>query len=156
MAYDVLFLGATDPVLPSEVTEVVSAVRTLASELSRTVAPDGGIRTQALVETLTPSLLVLGVTPGFSGSFATAQVELSSVDRRVAVSVRTGRAATNNDALLAVLAAASSPDVQWAIIVLPERYKGNQTYAAVLRQLGELRAARGIHLDLRGVVLVSF
>lgn len=63
---------------------------------------------------------------------------------------------TNNGALLAVLAAASSSDIDWLILLVPDRYKGSATYDSVLSQLRDLEVASGIRLDLQGVLAVGY
>jgi len=73
-----------------------------------------------------------------------------------ALSIQAGRAATNNGGLLATLAAASCEDVDWLVLLVPERYKNSATGAAVEKHLRDLAVAHGVRLDLQAVVLVQY
>jgi hypothetical protein len=110
----------------------------------------------AICDVLQPVTDRLGFTTGAPSTFVPAAIHAVSLDRRVALGVHGGRALTNNGAFVSVLAAAAHPDVDWLVIVLPQRYKGSATLTGVLTQLGELRQASGIRLDLVGVTLIGF
>lgn len=59
-------------------------------------------------------------------------------------------------ALLAVLAAASTEGVDWLLLLVPTVYKGGPQHSHVRKQLRELVAARGVHLDLQGIGLLAY
>lgn len=94
----------------------------------------------------------------FAGDAAFSSHLLDAVSGadRSAVSVQAGRAHTNNEALLGVLAAASHPLVDWLILVVPERYKNSGAYVGVTAQLDALASSPGIGLDLCGIAVVAF
>ena len=90
------------------------------------------------------------------GSFEVGSLSSVLSGRKVGISVHGGRAFTNNEALVAVLAAADHADIDWLIEVMPDRYKGGPTFDKVRGQLEQLQSARGIDLHLIGVTIIGF
>ncbi|MDQ0375970.1 hypothetical protein J2X26_004313 [Cellulomonas humilata] len=112
---------------------------------------------QLLKGAIGPILSEFGLKPGSGrGSFAAWEIDYVSSARAVTVSVQTGRAAANNTALLALLAAAALPEVDWAVIVLPHKYKGANAFDAVANQFLALTRVRGVSLSLQGAFIVGF
>lgn len=142
---------------PSEtVQEVIDSVTLETGALSKTVTPAGGVNVSKLRDVLSATAARHGLHLGSGDTFAVNELAWESRDRALAVAVQAGRAATNNGGLVSLLAAAARPQVDWLILVLPERYKGATTYGVVLRQLRALSRADGIDLDLVGVTLIGF
>ena len=135
---------------------VAGAISLVTPRLAALVTPEGRITSEPLRETLKPVLSPFGMSPGGQASFAAKEIHFTGADLRTGVSLQAGRAFVNNGVLISVLASASSPDIDWVVVVVPEAYKGSRVYPKVLDQLHELQGARGIHLDLQGVVLVSY
>lgn len=143
--------------VPGDVREVVNAVVDAVPTLADTITAQGGISRPLLKEAIGPTLTEYGLKSGsVSGSFGGWEIDYVSRSRALAVSVQTGRAAANNTALLALLAAAALPEVEWAILVLPHKYKGGNTFDAVANQLLALTTVRGISLSVQGAFIVGF
>ncbi|MFC8734338.1 hypothetical protein ACFT5B_17940 [Luteimicrobium sp. NPDC057192] len=138
------------------VRDVVHTISLQVNALSATVDASGGIGTKDLFDVLQPTMDRLGFRSTAASTFAPSALRVVATERRVALAVHGGRAHTNNAALESVLAAAAHRDVDWLVIVLPERYKSNATFTKVSAQLNALRTASGIRLDLVGVTLVGF
>lgn len=137
------------------VQEVADAVSMMSGDLLQTVV-DGSVRVDPLREVLRPVLVKYGFTPDMDSQFAVKSLSWVARTSRIAVSVHGGRAHTNNEVLLALLAASAQRGVDWLIAVLPERYKNGPTFDNVQGQVEELSDAPGIDLDLIGVTLVAF
>ncbi|RYV50994.1 hypothetical protein [Pengzhenrongella frigida] len=143
--------------VPGVVRDVVNAVVAGVPALADKVTPAGGVNRLLLREAIEPILRANGLGSGIpSGSFAEWEIDYVSLDRALAVSIQTGRAAANNSALLALLAASALPEVEWVLVVLPHRYKGANTFDAVANQFQSLTAAHGIDLSLQGAFIVGF
>jgi hypothetical protein len=124
--------------------------------LAKTVTPAGGVKVSKLRDVLRAVAAMHGLVHPFGDTFAAGELAWESREKALAVAIQAGRAATNNGGLVSVLAAAARPDVDWLILVLPERYKRGSTYGIVLKQIGALSGADGIDLDLAGVTLIGF
>jgi hypothetical protein len=149
-------LSVTAHTLPDMVRTVVERIAEASPRLAALVTPQGSIKINPLRKALEPVLSPFDVTPGGGTGFAPTQIHFTGTGRRIGVSLQTGRAIANNGTLVSVLAAASSPDIDWIVAVVPELYKGTKVYPNVLEQLRELQRAHGVHLDLQGVVLISY
>jgi hypothetical protein len=149
-------LSAAATAVPDTVRAVVDAIAQVSPRLAAQVTSQGSITSEPLREILKPVLSRFGITPGHHAGFASKELHFSATDLRTGVSLQAGRAFVNNAALVSVLASASSPDIDWVIVVVPEIYKSSKVYLKVLDQLHELQGAHGIHLDLQGAVLVSY
>ena len=149
-------LSVTAHMLPDMVRAVVERIAEASPRLAALVTPQGSIKIDPLLMALEPVLSPFGVTPGGGTGFAPTQIHFTGTGGRIGVSLQTGRAIANNGTLVSVLAAASSPDIDWIIAVVPEIYKSSKVYRNVLDQLQELQGAHGIYLDLQGVILVSY
>jgi hypothetical protein len=90
-----------------------------------------------------------------SASLGRGQLDFYVPDERIAVTVQAGRAWTNNEALLAVLAAAGQPAVDWLVLPVPMIYKGSAQYPQIVQQLQALATADGVGLDLKGLVVLG-
>lgn len=124
------------------------------SDLSAVIPPDGGLRKGDLLAALAPE--TLGEPMSAPGNHAFAGVLDLVSPSGMAISVQTGRAKTNNEAILAVLAGASHPGVRWVALILPERYKGSSTAPAVERDVQALIGSSGVSLDLTGILVLVY
>lgn len=124
--------------------------------MAATESPDGGLRRLDLLSTLAPVTRTHSLAVPDSDTFAVTEIDLMSSQAGAAISVQTGRAKTNNGALLSVLAAASMVEVRWLIIVVPERYKGSTTAGPIRKDLLRLARSKGVSLSVDGVQLMSF
>ncbi len=88
--------------------------------------------------------------------FAPGELDFFLEAARAAVSVQAGWALNNNGALMGMLAAASAPDVEWVVLVVPSLYKTSPAYPKLVAQAKGLFRAEGIRLDLRGAALVPY
>jgi hypothetical protein len=153
---ELIHLTAAVPAVPDNAREVVDAVALASPRLGTVVTPKGNIKRELLREVLTPTLSPFGVRPQRRATFTAKELDYSGPDRRIGVAVQAGRAFTNNGALVSLLTAASSPELDWVVITIPETYMNNQVYPKVLQQFRELQGSHGIHLDLQGVILISY
>lgn len=144
------------PALPAAVARIAADLELRRRAVRNTFSLDGGINRQAVGVVLDETLRAAGFLPGSPATLSPKELDYTSLELWSAVSIQAGRAMTNNGALLAVLAGASCPDVDWLILLVPERYKNSATHDAVLRQMKELEGASGIRLDLQGVLLVEY
>ncbi|GAA4847134.1 hypothetical protein GCM10023221_27310 [Luteimicrobium xylanilyticum] len=140
----------------SAVRGVVDAITLEHKAMSATVGADGGVQVAAVYDVLRPVMDRLEFATSTQSTFTPSALRGLAPERHVALSVHGGRAHTNNEVLLSVLAAAAHPGVDWLVSVVPERYKNGPTLTRVHDQLRELRDASGIDLDLVGVTLVGF
>ncbi|NUU18454.1 hypothetical protein HP550_14450 [Cellulomonas humilata] len=124
------------------------------SYLSKVIPPDGGLRKNDLLAALEPDTLGEPLTPPGDHPFANV-LDLVSPSG-MAISVQTGRAKSNNEAILAVLAGASHPHVRWVALVLPDRYKGSSTAPSVERDVRSLVTSVGVTLDLTGILVLVY
>lgn len=138
------------------VLAVVDAVALTQPELARTVDSKGGITVEALRGVLEPVVEQVGFDECSHATFSAKELLWEHAGLRVAISVQAGRAETNNGALMAVLAAAAQPSVDWLVVVLPDRYKGGSTFGKVRDRVRALKDATGVRLDLAGVTLIGF
>jgi hypothetical protein len=124
--------------------------------LRGTETPTGGLLRSKLRAELLSVLdgLVTGVTPG--GEFGSAELDAVHPTDKIAVSVQAGRASNNNQALIAVLAAAADPGTEWLVLVVPDRYGSFTPYIKVVAQLNTLASADGIDLDLRAIAVLGY
>lgn len=123
--------------------------------VTRAVPADGGLRKRDLLEALDLAELGEPVAPPDPRAFGANVIDFVSLSG-VAISMQTGRAKTNNEGLLAVLAAAAIPAARWAALILPERYKGSSTATAVERDVRSLSACAGVDLALNGVLVLTY
>lgn len=135
---------------------VIDAVTHQTGALAATVTAAGGVQVSKLRDALRAVASSHALVHPSGDTFAVGELAWESRAAGLAVAIQAGRAAANNGGLISVLAAAARPDVDWLILVLPERYKGATCYGAVLKQIGAVSGARGIDLDLAGVTLIGF
>lgn len=133
----------------------VDVLETRMSALARTVPADGGLKRQPLLDALDLRTADASARAPRGRGFQSS-VLAAVTDQRVAVSVQTGRAKTNNEGLLAVLAGADDPTVSWLVLVVADKYKGAATALPVTRDIEALASAVGVDLDLEGVVVLTF
>lgn len=138
------------------VLEVAKAVERAAPRLRAAEGETGGLSRARLIKAVVPSLAAFDLTDKEVDSFSGREIDLWSAASGIAVSVQTGRAYTNNGALLAVLAAASHRPVDWLVIAVPDAYKGGAQAEPVVIQVRHLLRTRGITLDLDGVAIVPY
>lgn len=136
--------------------ELADAIEKDASRLRTTQSDTGGLNRARLRKAILPSLVACDLTDKDVDSFTGREIDLWSAASGLAVSLQTGRAYTNNGALLAVLAAAAHRPIDWVVITVPEAYKGGAQANPVCIQLGGLVKARGIALDLDGIAVISY
>ena len=150
-------LAPAGQVVPSDVEELGRLLERHLTALRATESANGGLQRVDLAAVITPAVRRLqdGVA-GRRPTFARKEVDFVVPPLRAAVSVQAGRAWTNNGALTAVLAAASTEGVDWLLLLVPTTYKGGPQHANVRKQLVELSAARGVHLDLQGIGLLGY
>lgn len=146
--------SSVEPDLPSEVARLAARAEGRMPDLTRTVPSNGGLKRTQLLNALDPGSLGLSFAPPTPRAFSGA-IDLVSPSG-VAISIQTGRAKTNNDGVLAVIAGASQPGVSWVLLVLPEKYKGSTTASPVVRDVQSLADSAGVHLALEGVVILTF
>lgn len=151
-----LYVHAEDAEAPGEVTIVVEALERDSQALRATQGPDGGLKRPMLRQAVAESLGGLGCAHGSKSRFASEELDFLLADQRLAISVQAGRAWTNNGALLALLAAAADPEVDWLAVMVPFSYKTGTQYSRVARQMTDLVAAHGVDLDLAGVALIAY
>ncbi len=144
------------PTVPECVVAVARALESRRHSMHLTFTETGGINRQEVSRVVEPTLREAGFVPGSHALLSSKEIDYVSPDLLAAVSIQAGRAMSNNGALLAVLAAASSPDTDWLVLLVPERYKASATYDSVVSQLKELEVAPGIRLDLQGALLVAY
>ena len=142
--------------VPQPVREVVEDLERLQPRLAATMKPEGGYERVRLDSVIRPMILGFGFEPGSAATIAPKELDYTALDRWTALSIQAGRAATNNGALLAVLAAASTRDVDWLVVLVPARYKGGNTYEQVMDQLRDLEASPGVRLELEGAVVIEY
>ena len=124
--------------------------------LRGTETPTGGLLRPKLRAELLTVLdgLVTGVTPG--EEFGSAELDAVRPTDKIAVSVQAGRASNNNQALIAVLAAAADPGTEWLVLAVPDRYRSFTPYIKVVAQLDSLASSEGIDLDLRAIAVLGY
>lgn len=105
--------------VPDAVGSVVNAIAQMAPHLATVVTAQGSIKSEPLRELLGPVLSQFDVIPGGQATFASKRIDFAGLDQRIGVALQAGRAFANNGAILSVLAAASSPNVDWAVVVVP-------------------------------------
>lgn len=140
--------------LDAEARRIVDAVWQCRESLRRTVTPSGGIRRSGLLE-------ILGALPALTSRtagamFAPDQLAFTAANGRVSLSAHGGRAYVNNEAVIAALAAATSPSVRTHVAVVPASYKKAPTAIRVRDQLASLLTQSGVRLELDHVVLVVY
>jgi hypothetical protein len=136
--------------------ELAEVLENLAPRMRLTQGETGGLTRARLVKAVGPALVRFDLTDKEVDSFNSREIDLWSAASGLAISLQTGRAHTNNGALVAVLAAAAHRSVDWLVLGVPEAYKGGAQAAPVSLQIGELLRTRGIALDLDGVALVAY
>lgn len=152
----VRFRSVELPVLPPNLESLVVDIELRLPDMAATVGPSGGLKRDDLLRTIAPVARAYGLGVPEQRTFAGSEIDLLSTSARAAVSVQAGRAKTNNGGLLAVLAAAAMPTVDWLILIVPERYKGSTTAPPVRHDVHALARSGGIELDLSGVVILSY
>ena len=153
---ELVLLSPVSPAVPARVVAVAERLEARRLEIRSTFSEGGGITRRSVSDVVEPSLRSSSFIPGSHATLSPKEIDYVSVELGTAVSIQAGRAMTNNGALLAVLAAASSSDIDWLILLVPDRYKGSATYDSVLSQLRDLEVASGIRLDLQGVLAVGY
>lgn len=124
--------------------------------LRATETPSGGLKRPLLRAALLGALDGSATPPVSSAEFGHTELDAVLLSDKVAISVQAGRASNNNQALIAVLAAAADPGSEWLVLVVPERYSSFTPYIKVVEQLDELAASDGIDLDLRAVAVIGY
>ena len=145
------------------VRDLVSAVNGLAAAATGLRDPEGGLRKSTVLATLTPGLERLGfdtraVALPAASRFGDRTVPVDALHEptATALSVHAGRAWTNHEATVAVLAMAAATTVRHAVVVVPDRYKGGAAGSNVVDFLRTLSTFRGVHLDLDHVAVVMY
>lgn len=151
-----IFLRGGPQSIPDAVAALAADLTLCLPAMAATETPNGGLHRIDLLGALASAIRGHGLGVPDGGTFALREIDLVGWKPRVAVTVQTGRARTNNGALLAVLAAASLPDVRWLIAIVPERYKGSMTARPVHEDLRHLSRSQGVSLDLSGILVLSF
>ncbi|WP_166844737.1 hypothetical protein [Isoptericola sp. BMS4] len=152
----VISLSLAPVAVPDVLHELVSRIEVLRPAIRGTFTPAGGILRASVENVVRPVLAEAGFRPGSPATFLPTELNYHASGLAAVVSIQTGRASTNNGGLAATLSAASCVGVDWLLLLAPETYKGSTTAPKVESHLHELAAARGVHLDLCGVVLVSY
>jgi len=145
-----------DPAPPQAVADVVMQLERGERELRLTQSSEGGLARKALRDVALRFLGGAARGSAAGATFAPGELDFFLEAARAAVSVQAGRALNNNGALVGVLAAASAPEVEWVVLVVPAVYKTSPAYAKLVAQAKDLFRAEGIGLDLRGAALVSY
>lgn len=140
--------------LDDEAQRTVNEVWRCRDALRRTVTPNGGIHRGELLKVL-EGLPVLTSRPT-GGTFAPDQLAFTAENGRVSFSAHGGRAHTNNEVVIAVLAAAASPSVRTHVALVPARYKNTHTAIRARDQLASLLDQPGVSLELDHVVLMVY
>jgi hypothetical protein len=141
---------------PTAMADIVGGLTVGLGTFANTATDAGGLRRDRLRE-VAAEILGLSAAPApLSGGLAHGQLDFYVPDGCIAVAVQAGRAWTNNEALLAVLAAASQPAIEWLVLLVPMIYKRSAQYPPIVQQLQALAAADGVDLDLKGVVLLGY
>lgn len=125
------------------------------AHVARAIPADGGLRKRDLLDALDPAQLGEPLTRPDPRAFGANVIDLVSRSG-MAISMQTGRAKTNNEGLVAVLAAAAMPAATFAALILPERYKGSSTAPPVERDVRALAGTTGISLALHGVLILTY
>lgn len=153
---ELISFSATSPVVPGSLVAVVDALETRRGSIRATFTADGGINRRDVAREIDPLLRTQGFRAGSDATLSPREIDYMASSLLAALSIQAGRAATNNGGLLATLAAASCEDVDWLVLLVPERYKNSATGAAVEKHLRDLAVAHGVRLDLQAVVLVQY
>jgi len=124
--------------------------------LSGVAGPTDGLRRLDLLASLAPVARAFHLEVPELTSYGGTEIDICHRTGRLAISVQTGRARTNNGALVAVLAAASAPDVDWLIALAPTRYKETPTAQPVRQNLRSLATAAGVDLELKGALVLDY
>lgn len=148
--------AASEAQIPDSMVQCVARIEHGQHRLRGTETPTGGLLRPKLRAELLSVLdgLVTGVSPG--GEFGSAELDAVHPTDKIAVSVQAGRASNNNQALIAVLAAAADPGTEWLVLVVPDRYGSFTPYLKVVTQLDALASADGIDLDLRAIAVLGY
>jgi len=154
--YDWIFFNHATDGPPAPVIDLAHDLGNRLPSLATTETATGGLHRVDLLGAVGPVARAHSLGVPDRETFAATEVDLVERLTGVAVSVQTGRARTNNAALLAALAAASMPDIRWLILLVPERYKGTTTGKPVRGDLARLAQSTGVHLELDGVLLLTF
>lgn len=153
----ILFHPQLEPAPPDALTDVVAGLSAQLPALAATATQTGGLRRERLRDVVAAALRGrVDPAAGLGDGFGASQLDYKISGVPVAVTVQTGRAWTNNEALLGVLAAACAPQIEWLVLLAPMKYKKSSQYPHILQQLKALTAAQGVDLDLKGVVLLAF
>lgn len=142
---------------PTAAVHLAELVDRVAPAMRRTEGRTGGLNRDALLVVVDEALEGHGHwTRPEPGTFAHKEVDRTSPDLGLALSVQAGRAYPNNGALLAVLAAAALRDVDWLVLTVPALYKNAKQFEPVAAQLQALSREPGVRLSLKGVVLLPY
>ncbi|EYR63396.1 hypothetical protein N866_01035 [Actinotalea ferrariae CF5-4] len=144
------------PSVPGDIAALTTDLKSLMAVAAGTETPDGGLHRTDLLGALAPAARAHGLGVPERDTFAASEIDLARGSSGAAVSVQTGRARSNNAALLSVLAAAAMQDIRWLVIVAPARYKGTLTARPVVDDITRLSRSRGVRLDLSGVLVLAF
>lgn len=153
---ELISFSPTSPVVPGSLVTLVNALEVRRSAIRATFTADGGINRRDVAQEIDPLLRAEGFRAGSDATLSPRELDYMADSQLAALSIQAGRAATNNGGLLATLAAASCEDVDWLVLLVPERYKNSATGDAVEKQLRDLAVAHGVRLDLQAVVLVRY
>ena len=116
---------------------------------------NGGLKRKALKSVVEARLL--GTPIGSSGGgFFPHELDFVLPTQNAAVSVQAGRAWMNNGALLAVLAAAAQPNIEWLLCLVPFTYMNAAQFDPVVAQIEALAVSDGVDLDLRGIIVIAY
>jgi len=151
-----IHVSPTTPAVPEGIGDAVAVIESAEAQVRATLTETGGIHRSTVASVLEPSLRRSGFRVGSDATFGSTEIDFSAPSLLAALSIQAGRAATNNGGLLATLAAASCEDVDWLVLLVPERYKNSATGDAVEKQLRNLAVAHGVRLDLQAVLLVRY
>lgn len=152
-----IFSSDTDDTgAPQAVAEVVAQLERGEHDFRLTESSEGGLSRKALNNVALRVLRGAARGSAAGATFAPGELDFSVEGARTAVSVQAGRALNNNGALVGMLAAASAPDVEWIVLVVPSVYKTSPAHPKLVEQARRLFEAEGIRLDLRGAVFVSY
>ena len=142
--------------VPPQMKVVAELIATGAPKLRATQSVKGGLKRDPLRTALYELVGDHARHDPVGITFASDQIDFVLADAPVGVSVHAGRAWMNNEALLALLGASCTPDLEWLILVVPQTYMGSAQHPHIVQQITALAAAGGVDLDLRGVAIAAF
>lgn len=112
---------------------------------------EGGIKRESVLVGAARRLEAAGLSTG-----SRSYMDATGAGGQVGFRVEAGRAHTNNDGLLAVLQAASDPQVRVLLLAVPDVYKGSVTAARAIDRVSWVLTTRGIELELLGVAILPY